>query len=738
MNATVFISGQYGKSIIPNDQNAYSINSKGELFVYHTLPEITSIMPSKGGINGKTHVHIKGNSFDAYPGKTRVKVGKTDCEIVEINSTDLTCLTPKQSDMVTSIAGPRGLLYEAWINTETYDYTTLTTTVGDYRKLVLDNSTARGRMFYDQTKGFTARLSGFFVAPYTGEVAFYLHCSANCSLYWSNSTDPTNTELLKNWPEGNEVKSVGHSSRTRALNVVEGKEYYMAAFHTQTAINSKENFLQVSLWEFKTNYHTTHSSQIKNERQVLELTYSRNLETQRITMSGMIGVDKVTFMQSGKASPNGFPVDIGKAKQEWKGTFQTMLEMKCNAIRVGTLFYQNYENVNFHLNGASGSMNDQIIPFCGKRSLERQTRLMNTYGKPSINANRYKFVCFAVKGKSLLGHLNIRVKWQRFDDRYFNTWVALADLWIPSEEWQYNCYNWAELVRNTTYSGLTNMKEGSMFLEIDDIITPVDSTASGYWFHDEFSITEQEVSLTRDFGAVPSENVYVQNVDVTFNTNDSSFDVVIDPRSCNDEKDDFGLFGISDADIVGLDLSSITDPEDKERTKLNYLKTNEYVTFSSSSWGGGTINIKRIKRGSRALKGTFSLTYNGKTAQGLPVNIDNEQFRQTLESELGLLGAHTWYWNQRCYNKMIPFELRYSLVAGNIETIVMDASNVIVDNEKQYKKIQMNASEDGGAMIEEPGGDFFRKVKILLLLPLICIYVDSIPHSKCLPEAFKD
>ena len=43
VNATVFVSGKYGKSQV---KGAYSVNSKGQMFVYHTLPEITSVSPN--------------------------------------------------------------------------------------------------------------------------------------------------------------------------------------------------------------------------------------------------------------------------------------------------------------------------------------------------------------------------------------------------------------------------------------------------------------------------------------------------------------------------------------------------------------------------------------------------------------------------------------------------------------------------------------------------------------------
>ena len=35
-----------GKSVISRTSHAYSVNSKGEMFVYHTLPELTSVSPN--------------------------------------------------------------------------------------------------------------------------------------------------------------------------------------------------------------------------------------------------------------------------------------------------------------------------------------------------------------------------------------------------------------------------------------------------------------------------------------------------------------------------------------------------------------------------------------------------------------------------------------------------------------------------------------------------------------------
>ena len=55
-NVTIVVSGKHGKSVIRRDDEAYSVNSKGDLFVYHTLPVLTSVSPNVGGVEGGTYL----------------------------------------------------------------------------------------------------------------------------------------------------------------------------------------------------------------------------------------------------------------------------------------------------------------------------------------------------------------------------------------------------------------------------------------------------------------------------------------------------------------------------------------------------------------------------------------------------------------------------------------------------------------------------------------------------------
>ena len=64
----------YGLSI--TEKSAYSVNSKGQKFFYHTLPEVSSVGPNVGSENGGTYITIEGKGFDGYKDNTQVSTGR--------------------------------------------------------------------------------------------------------------------------------------------------------------------------------------------------------------------------------------------------------------------------------------------------------------------------------------------------------------------------------------------------------------------------------------------------------------------------------------------------------------------------------------------------------------------------------------------------------------------------------------------------------------------------------------
>ena len=80
---------QYGLSI--TEKSAYSVNSKGQKFFYHTLPEVSSVSPTVGADMGGTYITIEGKGFDGYKDNTQVKKNHNRFYSEIVNNSVLTC-----------------------------------------------------------------------------------------------------------------------------------------------------------------------------------------------------------------------------------------------------------------------------------------------------------------------------------------------------------------------------------------------------------------------------------------------------------------------------------------------------------------------------------------------------------------------------------------------------------------------------------------------------------------------
>ena len=701
MNATIFVSGQYGKSQVYNRGNGYSLNSKGQLFMYHTLPEITSITPRVGASSGSTHVKITGNSFDALAGSTVVNVGNQPCSIVSINKDELVCKTPAEDSVSANAAGSRGLLYEIWTATEgdINDFSSLDSSAADYHSMTLDGSTVAGP-YFNETNGFSARLSGYFIAPYTGKIAFYLLSSDTAALYVSTDDNPSNKVKLRA-NTASVSSGVPGRPNTAPIEVVKDNMYYIEAVHVQKSSSAEENRLQIDLWESETNYHWSQTDKARDELQRLQMSYIRRHETQSIQFKNIANDISLTFTHAGKSSKS--PVLLGAADQ-MSGVFTDMLTYSCEYKNTRSLYKQNFETAGKWLPGQGGYVQENVQAYCGAKALENQQRIMSTYPEDVLNINtgRSPWLCFATMGASYTGSLNMYVLYTDVNDNKKAQWVTVKNLWTPSKDWSYQCINMFETVKNTTISLIT--PKPSTVIEVQDLTLSTNSAIKGKYYMDEITISAGIVEIERKAPAMPNDNVMVKEVIVSAGTSAGVYDVEIVPKSCNPQEDDLELFGLRDAEIVGLDTSSMT-PEAKYNAEREYLKTRDTVTFSSIAWGSGTITVTRKVRGSRAMKGSFSLTYKGQTIV-LPPYPTEVSLAPALEG-FGMVGVTTTFVDNKCYNTIIDISFSNSL-GGDVDDITLDASNLEVDG-VGTNTFAMTTRQNGGIMVQSPGGDFFRK-----------------------------
>ena len=716
MNATIFVSGKYGKSQVESDGNGYSVNSKNQLFMYHTLPEVTSITPNVGASSGSTQVKITGNSFDSFADNTVVMIGRTPCNIVSIQNDELICSTPAEADVVDSSAGTRGLLYEIWTATEgdVADISSLDSSAADYQSMTLDGSTVSGP-YFNETNGFTARVSGLFVAPYTGKISFYLLTSDQAKLYLSTDDDPINkVEIVSHSAPVNEANP--GSPDSEAIEVVEGSIYYIEAVHVQRSSAAEENNLQVALWEHKTIYHKKQSTKAVDERQRLLMEYNRNFETQSITFDGIADDQQITFTHKGINSKA--PVSLAAASQ-MSATLTDMLTYSCEYLNTASQYKNDFEKGKW-LTGQSGYVQENVQAYCGKNALENQGRVISTYDEEvgDINADRTPWFCFAAMGSSYNGNVQLLVLWTDENDNARRDWLVVPNVWEPTDDWSYSCLNMYDSVKNETISWL-RPKQNTR-IEIQDIILNT-GYVTGSYYMDEITISSSAVEILRKSPALTTLDIMIREVNVAAGETEGTYDVEIVPWTCNTVEDDLSLFGVNGANIIGLDTSSMT-PEEKWSAEQWHLKTMDSATFSSSEWGSGTITVKRKVRGSRATTGSFDLSHKGNTIS-LPPYPTEKSLASALEA-FGMIGAKVWYRDNKCYRTMIDIQFTSSN-GGDLEQIEIDSSNLVTDDAGSVK-YQMSTVENGGFMVSNPGGDFFRKASTG---KEICVYVGGFLSS---------
>ena len=187
-----------------------------------------------GSENGGQFLTISGTGFDENPGQTKVFVGGKVCEIQTIAPTILTCLTPPNVSPMDKVlagttidknlnektesyqSGNAGLKYEIWLNSDNLDYVDSGTwnilpEISPNHTVILDQGALIREPIFNETNGYVARMSGFIVAPYTGQFEFYIASSDKVSLYISNTSDVADTKLMA---ESNSANANGKGEKS--------------------------------------------------------------------------------------------------------------------------------------------------------------------------------------------------------------------------------------------------------------------------------------------------------------------------------------------------------------------------------------------------------------------------------------------------------------------------------------------------------------------------------------------
>ena len=340
---------RYGLSI--TEKSAYSVNSKGQKFFYHTLPEVSSVGPNVGSENGGTYITIEGKGFDGYKDNTQVFVNDALCENVEVTDSVLTCRSPPMADVGSSTGGPRGLKYNLWVG-ELVDETAIgagvdALDVAASEEFIVDEGFINQQMSSEQSD-YTGRLSGIFIAPESGNFSFAVCSNDAAELYLGTSADPASKMLIASKEEAcDEGSGYEHYPEINRHNLpqiplVKGENYWIEAVHIQrdSVASNKTNFLQISLRQYKTELNQKDLSLAVDELQVIYVKSERVLEKQKITLDGVAGSD-LTFTHNG--IPSQTPV-LAEDFESYEENLKTMFQWQCTSSQTRFAMKNTFES----------------------------------------------------------------------------------------------------------------------------------------------------------------------------------------------------------------------------------------------------------------------------------------------------------------------------------------------------------------------------------------------------------
>ncbi|XP_078395885.1 PKHD1 like 1, tandem duplicate 1 [Cetorhinus maximus] len=258
-NVSFILDNGHGRSL--SRVKTYFVSSLNKLSMFQTYAEVTGVHPSEGSVEGGTVLTVTGRFFDETDAPARVTVGGQSCEVLGINTTQITCRTPKEVNLPRTVfPGGRGLKVETWQSGSLNNLPHYNESTPGYSASWTDEALYKPSTPWSPS---LTRLSGFFVAPETNDYCFYIREWGSFALYFS----------LTGLPQ-DKVKVASRSLRSCRNNpqdfdnmqLQKGKEYYIELVLQGTTASS----VSVGMYRKKTAYTEQQTADSVSEAQLIK------------------------------------------------------------------------------------------------------------------------------------------------------------------------------------------------------------------------------------------------------------------------------------------------------------------------------------------------------------------------------------------------------------------------------------------------------------------------------------
>ncbi|XP_040908783.1 LOW QUALITY PROTEIN: PKHD1 like 1, tandem duplicate 1 [Toxotes jaculatrix] len=399
------------------------------------------------------------------------------------------------------------------------------------------------------------------------------------------------------------------------------------------------------------------------------------------------------------------PISFNATEAEVQSALEDMMKAECPGEILTTegtdvKYFKDFEDDNSQFDSADEGTPVKNSGFCGQWSLKNAGVLFKeTYTKESggtygpVSLDQHPMLCFAYKGM-LKDEVGMMFTYRDSQGQTKTETAKINTLFTKGHKWSYKCMDLQSSLQTEYIGSRYSLLELYLYKDVSGADFYVDAVHIG------------KRPTTSDENAVPhkrrpppfeSSGRSFEVISVTKDTwadSQISYQVKATPVEC--------AFGFPLLEVGFLQMSNGTE---------------DMAEFRE---GAATITITRTHSATPPLNGTFDVEIYGGRAEGLSVDISEEDLKYALE---GIAGMGQVSVSKQGNCRRPKWRVEWLTNPGDQPLIQVDSSSVVGKN----AVVSAREMKKGGLLIRSLTGDFLR---VWETKPQVEVYINGIP-SKC-------
>ncbi|KAM9824037.1 PKHD1 like 1, tandem duplicate 1 [Neosynchiropus ocellatus] len=399
------------------------------------------------------------------------------------------------------------------------------------------------------------------------------------------------------------------------------------------------------------------------------------------------------------------PIAYNAEASEVKQALMGMMTGECPGEILSTegstvKFFNDYEGDNAQFNSPEKGTPAKNRGFCGRWSLKNAEMLfMESYFSGSataygpISIDQFSMLCFAYKG-SLKNEIGIKFTYKDLAGDMVDKTEQFSTVFNSGSKWSYKCTDMAGFLQGAFVGSEHTIKEIHLYKD----------SSGGDFYVDAVHIGNRPT--TYHANGIPDKRK-----PPPFEDKGISFDTLEVTKQTP---------GASQV-LYEVDAMALDCGYGFPMMQIGFMQEMEQTEdMASFNTGEASVNITYVNMASPPLKGTFDIEFAGGRAEGVPVDIGEEDLKYTLEG-IQNMGDVTVKWKGTCREPL--WQVYWVTNPGKQTLMQIDSSNVIGTNAEVFAKVK----RQGGMFQRALPGDYFRTMENK---PQVEVLINKIP-SKC-------